>query len=195
MRKNIIAFIAIVIVSMSLTACGNNNATAYTIEYREDSSNSQNQTQNQTSNDDSSNISEKDPMQDPVHQGNANIGGGESQGATPGTFEYYWEGEDYFDIEAFAYDNGCDYVLWADDNGETSKASAKRVILFFGDWEIYVNEGHWLYAQNHNTHTERNMVPSGDSSLVSICKENNIMIGTDSCQYLNELLDSIKNSN
>lgn len=196
MRKNIIAFIAIVIVSMSLTACGNNNATAYTIEYREDSSNSQNQTQNQTNNDDSSNISEKDPMQDPCQQGNANVGGGEGQGATPGTFEYYWDGEDYFDIVGFAEANGCTKVFWydADDNKcDASSANVCEVVFFYGDWYIAVYPGQ-IQARNQNTNETHEMVSDLKTGTVSICSQNNFKIYSDVCQGFNDILEEIKSN-
>ena len=118
----------------------------------------------------------------------------ESVSLGSGKYEDYWEGDSYFNIEGFAVDNGCDCVLWADDNGQTDKASANRVILFYGDWEIYVNDGHTLYAQNPVTKTERIMTPSYDSNLVSICRENNIKIGAEACQYVNDLLEEFKSN-
>jgi len=179
MRKNIIFALCAILVMVTLTACGNEGtSSAYTIEYRD------NDDQQVTTSD---SVSDENPA-------NVDNSGHEPESYRSGNFQDYWEGEDYFDIEGFAMDNGCDCVLWADDNGQTDKASANRVILFYGDWEIYVNDGHTLYAQNPVTKTERIMTPSYDSNLVSICRENNIKIGAEACQYVNDLLEEFKSN-
>ena len=182
MRKNIIAFIAMAIVSISLTACGNNTASATsTTEYSNTGS------QNQTSN------TEVEPTENPANVDNS---GHEPDSYKSGNFQDYWEGEDYFDIEGFARDNGCDYVAWLDTDGnECDKASAFRVTLFYGDWQIAVYEDS-IRACNFNTNTFYEMQADPNyTDLVSICKENNCKICTETCQGFNDMLERVKNSN
>ena len=192
MRKNIIAFIAIVIVSMSLTACGNNTASATsTTEYSNGSSNSQNQTSN----------TEKDPMQDPVHQGNANIGGGEGQGATitPTSScnpEDYWEGDDFFDIASFAEANGSVYTYWCDGEGNPAdKNHATACTFYFSNaWRVTIYND-FLTVINNDTMTNYLIVYEKSSNgYISVCKDNSIVCSKDVIQAFNTVVECLKTS-
>ena len=182
MRKNIIAIIATIIVSMSLAACGNNNASATsTTEYSNTGS------QNQTSN------TEVEPTENPANVDNS---GHEPESYRSGNFQDYWEGEDYFDIEGFAMDNGCDRVFWYDADGnkcDKSSASASTVTFFYGDWYIEVYPGQ-IQARNQSTNEIHEMVSDLKTCTVSICNENTVTVCYDVCQAFNDILEEIKSN-
>ena len=182
MRKNIIAIIATIIVSMSLAACGNNNASATsTTEYSNTGS------QNQTSN------TEVEPTENPANVDNS---GHEPDSYRSGNFQDYWEGEDYFDIVGFAEANGCTKIFWYDaDNNkcDITSSSINRIAFFYGDWHIFVYMNQ-IQAVNSSTDEVHSMVSTRDTNTVSICSQNSFKIYSDVCQGFNDILEEIKSN-
>ena len=179
MRKNIIAIIATIIVSMSLAACGNNNASATsTTEYSNTGS------QNQTSN------TEVEPTENPANVDNT---GHEPDSYKSGNFQDYWEGDSYFDIVGFAEANGCTKVFWYDaDNNKCNMTSDSigRIAFFYGDWHIFVYPG-IVTAINSDTDETHSIVSDCNSNYVSVCSDNNFKVYSDVCQAFNDIFEVI----
>ncbi|MBO4610394.1 MAG: hypothetical protein J5696_11070 [Lachnospiraceae bacterium] len=110
-----------------------------------------------------------------------------------GKFEDYWEGDDYFNIEAYALDNGCD-VMWIGSDGyECERADATALIVFYGDWTIQVMPANILATNSNHTDPQGLSVPTG-TKKVSICKENNVELYDGCCECFKKMLETLKSS-
>lgn len=182
MRKNIIAFIAIVIVSMSLTACGNNTASATsTTEYSNTGS------QNQTSN------TVVEPTENPANVDNS---GHEPDSYQSGNFQDYWEGEDFFDIVSFAEANGSVYTYWCDAEGNPlDKSQATTCTFYFSNaWRVTIHNDSLVIDNNDTLATYLIVYEQSRNGYISVCKDNSIECSKNVIQAFNTVIECLKTS-
>ena len=180
MRKNIIFALCAIIMMVTLTACGNEKTPSYTIEYRD------NDDQQVTT---SNSVSDENPA-------NVDNSGHEPDSYRSGNFQDYWEGEDYFDIEGFAMDNGATYTLWLDKTETENISQAVRCTFYFKDgWKVSVITSDGILIEQNGTRTDFLIACDSKSNhYVSLCKENNVSCSEEVLQSFNTIVECLKTS-
>jgi hypothetical protein len=188
--KRYIALFAAVILMATLTACGNNTA-ADTTEYH-----GEGQVQGGIKSDEEiENLQNEEQQSQNQEAEYVDNTGNEPDAYGTGNFQDYWEGDDYFDIEAYALANGCSHVNWADANLDycTKDVAVHCRSLTFGKWEIAATAG-WTVQRFDGTASYTVLLDDVKTHPISVSKSNPSTLSLEQLQLLVTILECLNNN-
>lgn len=124
-----------------------------------------------------------------------------------GNFQDYWQGDDYFDIVAYAKANGCNQISYLDASGSPVKDeyTAGFYTFYFGDWMIqpYGNGCNLTYLGNTDADgystcsPEYNILPESldeqaNSPSISVSKNNDVTIPLLEITFFDTVVNALK---
>lgn len=127
--------------------------------------------------------------------------GHEPDGYSTGNFQDYWQGDDYFDIVAFAEANGCDHIKYADN--EANKVNDESEACFY---TFYFNDSSWMVQptigcilikldSDYNRVAEYSVLYDDVNSLgttVSISDKNNVTLSSKTIEAFVAVVNAVQ---